>query len=199
MKAREFRDRLLVALYEAASAQNLSDFLDPHSIAENAGLKRKPGQLRLTLGGLHDNGLIELDQLLTGGDEGGMDVLLTAAGIEEAEELVDTLPPLPIEEATSTSVEYIGTKSVQAVVEDRLGDLAASIRGSNSLEEPDRQIALAEIAVFEASLLQPVIATDLIDRFVNMVLKWIASKFAEGAVSAVIAALILNLAPFLKT
>ena len=198
MKTREKRDRLLVALHRAARSEGMDRYVSVLPIAESMTIERVPGELRTWVRELESQGALTASMSIGSGPDGGMSVLLTSRGHEAAEDLLDEHPDYG--DGTSVeSIAYAASVDVAAALDESLSDLRQIAVGSNSIGDEDRQIALAEIAIFEAALLQPVIATDLVSRFVNIVLKWIGMKFADGATSAVIATIILNLAPFLKT
>ena len=77
------------------------------------------------------------------------------------------------------------THNQQIEVADDLTVLKEAIRGSNEADEEEREIARYEIAIFEATLVQPRAATDLIQRFVDMLLGWIRRTFTAAAVQEV--------------
>jgi hypothetical protein len=66
-----------------------------------------------------------------------------------------------------------------------LAVLKEEVRGANDVDEEDRLIALSEIAAFEATIVQPRVSTDLIQRFVDSVLTWIQRTFTAAAVQEV--------------
>jgi hypothetical protein len=70
-------------------------------------------------------------------------------------------------------------------IEQALSGLKSDVEGSNSIEEEERLIALSEIALFEASIAQPRLALDIIERF----LAFCATKLSSwigGAATALI-------------
>jgi hypothetical protein len=79
-----------------------------------------------------------------------------------------------------------------------LGALKEAIRGDNETDEELKEIALYEISVFEAALVPPLAATDLIQRFVDMVLGWIKRTFTAAAVQEVAQRLIQALLKLLS-
>jgi len=198
MTTAEKRNRLLVAVYRKSKSEGFDRYINILPVADSLGVERDPGELRLWVKDLEQTGKLEVSYTLGGGSDGGMSAMLTAHGLKEAEHLVGA-PPDYGQALNAPTLTHIGTADVVLAVAEPLSQLRLIATGSNSINNDDRQIALAEIAVFEAALVQPVVATDLVSRFVEVVLKWIGIKFADGAASAVIAAIILNLAPFLKT
>lgn len=85
----------------------------------------------------------------------------------------------------------------RAAVAEALEQLAEHARAANDVEDEDRQIALSEIAAFEATIVQPRVSTDLIQRFVDMVLGWISKMFTAAAVQEVAQRLIQALTKLL--
>ena len=204
MRTSDLKEALLVAIFREASKSDLGGFIDPKKVADAAGLPRAVGQLRLALKSMESLGLIKLTESIASGDEDGMRVRLAPHGLEEAEAMDDEFDDFEpssaaiAESQDSVAQVYVSAAPIREAAVADIGKLAQSIAGSNSADPEDRQIALAELAVMEAALAQPVIATSLIERFVKGIMKWIAAKFADGAIQAVVAAIILHLAPFLQ-
>jgi hypothetical protein len=200
VRSREFRERLLVAIYQSASQGNLGRYLAPREIADQFGLERRPGQLRLTVDELDSQGYVQASKTLGGGDEGGLNLRLTNSGVEAAEDLLDEHPEYgaPAKGDVPAADRYVQLNDNQrGNVESDLDALRLAVHSSNETEEEDRQIALSEIAVFETALIQPRLSTELIERFVNRIIKWMVSKFGEAIVGAIAGALIAKLLPFL--
>ena len=200
MRSREFRERLLVAIYQTAARGNLGSYLSPQEIADQFSLDRRPGQLRLTVNELENYGYVRASKTLGGGDEGGLDLQLTSSGVEAAEELLDEHPDYgaPVGKSFPAADRYVQLNDNQRnPVETDLGELRSAVHSSNEADEESRQIALSEIAIFEAALIQPRLSTDLIERFVNRIIKWMISKFGEAVVGVIAGALIAKLLPFL--
>lgn len=200
MRSREFRERLLVAIYQSASQVNLGRYLAPREIADQFGLDRRPGELRLAVEELESHGYVNASKTLGGGDEGGLDLRLTSRGVEAAEELLDEHPEydVSIKGKVPAAGRYVQISDNQRDnVESDLDSLRVSVRSSNEIDEEDRQIALSEIAVFEAALIQPRLSTELIERFVNRIVKWMVSKLGEAMIGAIAGALVAKLLPFL--
>lgn len=61
-------------------------------------------------------------------------------------------------------------------IRSELAELTEQISGSNQIGDEQKQILLSEIAIFEASIVQPRLSADLISRFVNAVLYGAAMK-----------------------
>lgn len=72
-------------------------------------------------------------------------------------------------------------------------ELKDETRAANDVEEEDRLVALSEIASFEATIIQPRVSTDLIQRFIDSVLAWIQRTFSRAAVQEVAQRLIVAL------
>lgn len=200
MRSREFRDRLLVALYQTASRGNLGGFLDPRQIANDFGLERRAGQLRLTVDELENYSFVQASKTLGGGDEGGLHLRLTSSAIEAAEELLDNHPEYgtPLKADVPAASRYVRLDDNQRdVIESDLGSLRLAVRSSNETNEEDRLIALSEIAIFEASLIQPRLSTELIERFVHRIMKWLVAKFGEAVVGQIATALVAKLLPLI--
>jgi hypothetical protein len=76
-----------------------------------------------------------------------------------------------------TSSSYILISSTaRTQLSTDLQSLRKAVNDSNSIEPETREVVLAEIAAFEATIVQPRVATDLIQRFVNSVLKGAVMK-----------------------
>ena len=69
MKNREFRERLLIAMVSHGKATHAGGFLNPATIADQAGLERYPGQLRLIVEELQNRGLVQVSHTMGGGDD----------------------------------------------------------------------------------------------------------------------------------
>ncbi len=90
------------------------------------------------------------------------------------------------EDDSSISVEipasdrYVSTidNSAKEPISADLRELADAIRGDNESDEETKQIYLSEIAAFESTLIQPRVPIDLIERFVNKVLKYVLILFS---------------------
>lgn len=77
------------------------------------------------------------------------------------------------------------TDNQKTEVEDDLSKLAKAVSGTNEAGEEERMIALSEIAAFEQTIIQQRVSTDLIQRFVDTILKWITITFSRAAVAEV--------------
>jgi|CXWL01.1.fsa_nt_gi hypothetical protein len=80
---------------------------------------------------------------------------------------------------------------------DDLAILKEEARGANDVEEENREIALSEIAAFEATIVQQRVSTDLVQRFVDRVLKWMMTIFTGAVFAEVAQRLIQALAPLI--
>ena len=200
MKLREKRERLLVGLYYAAQARGVHAYYDLKEVADGIDLPRRPGELRAIANELRDTGDVRASFTLGGGDEGGMSVMPTAAGIEEAEELLDEHPDYGEASGDETGIpaadRYVQiTDNQRARVVSHLEDLRTNIDASNEAAEEDKLIALSEIAAFEATFTQPRVSTDLVERFAKKVLTWILKVFGEALAATAAAAIIAELLP----
>lgn len=83
-------------------------------------------------------------------------------------------------------------------IKGELGQLRDIVRGDNEVDEEAREIALSEIAVFEATIMAPRAANDLIDRFVKRVLAWISIAFGGALLAEVAQRLVQALLPLLN-
>lgn len=199
MKTSEFRERLLVALFVAARDNSLGAYYSPRQVADEAGLDRLPGQLRLVVRDLDERGYVKPTYELGGGDESGLDLRLTSAGIEEAEELLEAHPDYAAPPRTAPGADrYVSfSDNVRTELTGDASLLRLAIKGCNSVDEEDLQIALSEIAIFESTITQRQVPTALIERFTNYVIKWILKTFGEALVGAIASAIIIKLLPFL--
>jgi hypothetical protein len=199
MKTREFREKLLVALVLTAKRNGLDGLIEPATAADNFGLVREPGQLRMLVNDLENSGFLEVHHYLGGGDEGGMHAQVTSRGVESAEDLLEEHPDYaPFAGEVPAAGRYVSLDHNQRdSVGSDLAELKRRIAGINDTDDETKQIALSEIAAFESTVMQPRVATDLIERFANYVLAWILKRLPDAVLSAVVAALVLKLAPFL--
>lgn len=203
MNSREFRERVLIALYRRAMRDGVQGYYDPKETSEAVGLTWRPGQLRTVMTDLDQGGLVRLSQTMGGGADGGMDFRMTQRGIEQAEDLIEqnieyeedpdeTYSVAGLVPASNRYVEISDNQREQ--IQSPLGELAEALRGSNELDEEDRQIILSEIAVFEATMAAPRVSTELVDRFVTGVLKGLILAVSTGLVATLAERLIDTLA-----
>ncbi len=80
---------------------------------------------------------------------------------------------------------------------DEIRSLKQIVLGKNDVADDDREVALAEIAIFEATIVQPRVPTELVQRFVDRVISWLLTLFTGAAVSEVAQNLIQALTPLL--
>lgn len=196
MKTREKRERLLVALHLETKRRGFGQSLTPVAVADAVQIPRSPGEIRGWVKDLEASGYLKVYWTLGGGADGGMHAEVTGRGHESAEDLLDEHPEYG-EIAGSPTITYLPSKPIVDALGSDLGDLGNTITGSNEIGEDERVGLLSEIAAFEATLAQPVVASDLVQRFVDRVLKWLTSEFAAGVVGQIAAALIVKLIPFL--
>jgi hypothetical protein len=92
----------------------------------------------------------------------------------------------PSSSAVPASDRYVSiADNQQADLKESLEALADAVRGSNEATEVEREIAKSEIAAFEATIVQPRVSLELIERFVRTVLKWIVTVFTAAGVQEV--------------
>lgn len=189
MKSREYRERLLVALVQTAQVDGLGAFLDPAKVSDAYGLPRQAGQLRLVVNELESQGFVRPSYTLGGGEDGGLDLRITNAAIEETEDLIEENPGyvLPYaREITPASDRYVTLHDNQrAEIRDLLGTFKSHINSSNEAGKEEREIALSEIAAFEATVIQPRVSAELIERFVSKTVRWIIGVFGAAIVGSV--------------
>lgn len=199
MKSREFRERLLIALVEKAKATSRGGFLDPAEVADEARLERQPGQLRVVIDDLDRRGLADVSRTMGGGDEGGLDLRLTNAAFEEAEELLEDHPeygePVPTPIAPASDRYVTVSDNAKAEIAADLAELRRAVTSTNDVDTDDREVALSEIAAFEGTIIQSRVAVELIDRFVNRILAWLRTKFPEAVLGGIVGLLIERLLP----
>jgi len=202
MSSREFRERVIVALYRRAMRDGVQQYSDPKEVCDTAGLKWRAGHLRTVMVDLEQSGLVRLSQTLGGGDDGGMDFRVTQAGIEEAEELIEH--NVAYEEQTDVSRasgqvpasdRYVEISDNQrAHLKLEITAFAEALRGSNEIDDEARKIAISEVAVFEASIAAPRVATQLVERFVCYVRDRLLGVLGAGVAAALAERLIATVA-----
>lgn len=197
----EFRERLLVAFLLTAQEGGLGKYYRAKEVADRFGLERLPGQLRLIIRDLDNRGLLDPSYTMGSGDEeGGLDSRITGAGVEEAEDLLEKYPDFATSSLAPAVDRYVKFSDNQrAEFEVDVSSLRSKVLSANEAGEEERQIALSEIAIFEAAIAQPRISSDLIDRFVNRILSWIRAQFGEALIGAIAGALVVKLLPFLAS
>lgn len=116
--------------------------------------------------------------------------------IIESQKNGDQDQEVDVEAAVPASDRYVLRSDNEVPVEEivqGLPELAQAVESSNSIEVAQREIALAEIAIFEATLAQPQISIELIERFLrfcqNSLVTWIgsaATQFVIGKLTELI-------------
>jgi hypothetical protein len=185
-----------VAIFRQAMRHGPNAYYDPREVAQAARLDWRPGMLRVVAKDLHDSGYIDLSQTLGGGEDGGMDARILASGMEHAEELLNDHPEY--DEGYFEARNYltiIDSKKTELLA--ALTDLRAAVARSNQGGEADASIALSEIAVFEATIAQPRASSDLVQRFVDYVIKFILAVFGVALVGEIADRLLNALLPLL--
>jgi hypothetical protein len=85
----------------------------------------------------------------------------------------------------------------RTAIAEALSALRASVEAVNDCDDNDRQIALAEIALFEQTIAQPRVPVELLERFATFALKWIAIAFVNAAVGQAANDLLVAIRPAL--
>lgn len=150
---------------------------------------------------------VKADQLRSFGASRGVDAI-----IDKALDDVDTALTLKMREfalalegsvaAAAPAVEIRYVQIQQTTMDEvvvALAELKDAVRGTNDVTEDIRSIGSAEIAAFEATIIQPRVATDLIQRFVDRVVGWLRTMFAGAVVATVAQKLVEALLPLLTT
>lgn len=98
----------------------------------------------------------------------------------------------PLPNLAPASNRYVAiTDNQQSDFAVEITALKEAVRGANEIAEEDehqetaKELALYEIAVFEATIIAPRAATDLIQRFVDTILSWITSRFTGAAIAEI--------------
>jgi hypothetical protein len=86
----QFWKYLLIALARVEAAEG-PQYRDLGEVAKNAELKYQPGWVRKAANQFDDNGWIRSAFTLGGGEDGGLDAILTGQGLEAAEEFASEL------------------------------------------------------------------------------------------------------------
>ena len=193
MKAKEFRERLLAEMYIVARNGNgFSVPVDPRPVADQLGFDRPNGLLRSSIDELERAGFVSLTREYGLGDDGGLSSFITARGIDAAEELLESKPQL--EGVAPASDRYVSiADNYVGETKEHIAALRTAVEQANDVDPEARLIAMSEIAVFEATIVQPRVAVDLIERFVNAVVAWLLKTFTAVAVTKAAEALILLL------
>lgn len=195
MKAAELRTRFLAALY-FKTRQDGAKYWAASSVAAQFGLHLPAGMDRMIVQRLVQNGwarLADPDPLGSDDDEPAY-VMMTWDGIEAAEQMLDDNPqfgvPLNQEAVPSwapAADRYVSiTDNQRRQIQDDLVDLREIVRGANNVDEIEREIVLHEIALFEAAVVAPRVASELVERFVNGVLAWVSKTIANAVASELI-------------
>ena len=192
----ENREALILALLRNLDEQQSEQFV-PFDVDQRYDVFRNVGRLRLQIEGLIAEGLIAwADQVPVLDDPMPIEFQihrLTRAFEPVARDLRGSLRAV-----APTSYGYVPiSHNQQAEVAGDLATLKEAIRGSNETTEEQRELALYEIAVFEAAIVAPRAATDLIQRFVDTVLGWIKRTFTAATVQEVAQRLIQALLKFI--
>lgn len=174
---------LLASRVEGFGHRPFQEFL------ESGGLSIAPGMDRLLLGQLSSSKYIEFyasddydpEQELSADDL----VRLSWIGIEAAEALIDEHPEYAGGTIPAADRYVTIFHNQRDELQADLKALEQLVRGDNEASEEDREIALSEIAAFEAAVIQPRVSTVLIERFVQSVLAWMTRTFSKAAIAEV--------------
>jgi hypothetical protein len=203
LKSKELRERLLVALYLVAKDDKTRRYFDAQHVAQVFGFEWRPGELRLVVDELEQRRYIATTKTIGSGADGGLNSHILQPGMEEAEELLEIHPEYGkrmVQDLAPATDRYVSLQDNQLTEADEdLRLISDLVRGDNGVSEEDRAIALSEIAAFEATLVQPRVPIELIDRFVKHVILWITRTFTAAAVGVAAKKLIELLLPLLPS
>lgn len=185
----EKKQQLLVYLVRQLNEDGDESFF-PEALRDDRVLGLNEGQIRVILRRMLNEAAVETDEpVWREEDRITTPHRLTWKGIQEGEALARTFSS-----RIPASDRYV------SVTDNQRGEISAdllllkdAVRGSNESEEEDRERALYEIAVFEAVVVAPRAAADLIQRFVDRVLKWLTVAFSAAAVAEVVQRLVTAL------
>jgi DNA-binding transcriptional ArsR family regulator len=173
----EAKQRLLVAFLAHSQVHG---FVDHHlsDVAKLARIEPPAGYADLVVDLLAEENFLKIEKVvrLWEGGSPPRRARLTSAGLIEAERLANIFPefnsPIP------ASDRYVSLDDNQRLeLREAVADLYSAVEKSNEGDE-ERENALAEIAVFEATIIQPRISTELVERFVSYALGSGAKVFA---------------------
>jgi len=181
MSFEQMKEHLLAALLRNLN-ENGEDVFEARAVSNRYKLAFNRGQMRMLVRKLETESYIksikEYDPYDSDySEEEDREYQITWLGIQAAEGLGDQQNTIP---ASNRYVQI--TDNQRSELEHDAGELREQVRASNEASEDDRQIALYEIAVFEASIAASCVATELVERFVSRVLKWLLSVFSGSAV-----------------
>jgi hypothetical protein len=212
MSFREFKENLLIAIAILAKGIPTAE-IEPLAAAKARNLSYRHGWLRQAVKSLDEQGHVSARFYMGGGEDGGMPVRVTGAGLEYAEELCDNAGSDLYEEidehnAAATAVETESPVVVPASdrvvkidhnsndykeIVDGLSQVSEAARKSNSLNIESADIKdqhLAEIDAGKRLLEAPQVNAGLVEKLLIPALKWISEKIAEAVIAAVVATLI---------
>lgn len=188
----DFRNALLVALAKSEEERG-PEYYDLKKVAEGAGLQYREGWVRKVANYFDDYGYVRGAFTLGGGVDGGLSVLLTAEGLEEAERLMAETETSEIvgqhpEAAVPASDRYVeldhnsaeyreATEAVLAVIE--------RVRSDNqygATEPDDKEQRLSELAAGSTLLKSVRVRVTAVTAVLLAPLTYLAAKFLDTAV-----------------
>jgi hypothetical protein len=189
---KELKDALLVAMLRHQKRIGYNQYLEPQDAAKEAGLSYESGQLRLCLNDFKDRGLVRAAFTMGGGPDGGLGSMLTAAGIEAAEEIESELPNL------SQLARYIAEPNEKIEpLQNKVAELRDLVEKNRDNDFPEKEGCLAEIMALELLLNQPQISVPLIEKILTETVTFLARKFADKAIGMAATAVIVLAAALL--
>ncbi len=212
MKLREFKNALLVAMLRHQRKIGFNRYFEPKKAAADAGLEYDQGQIRLAVRGLHEQGLTTTSFTSGGDEDGGLNSILTASGVETAEDIEDQVAGLlktypsptnsdvPDKEIAeqqninfSDDGRYLAASEIADHIEEfseKLNRLQAAVEQNRQNDFTDKEGRLAELAALELLLTQPMISLPLVEKILKETVQYLAQQFAEQAVGMAASALL---------
>jgi hypothetical protein len=212
---KEFREELLLRIAFATEG-NPSTTVDPKQVADEASLAHRPGWVRQAASHWAALGALEVSETLGGGDDGGINTYMTAAGMIEAEGLAHERAYDLYEEMDERRSSSVLLESPQVVssattvpasdrivridhnlkpiteLQEKLDEVVTWMEADNSLsqEEDAREQRLAELKAGKVVLEAPQASETVLEWLLIRPLKWILEKAAESSVATVVAILL---------
>lgn len=195
MKMKDFKDALLVTLLRHQRRVGLGNHLEPLGAVEAEGLEYQPGQIGLCIKEFESRGLVNATYFLGGGQDGGIHCYLTAAGVEQAEEIEQTVPEY------SRSNRFIRLEDHRVEIErlrDQVVDLQALIRENRDNTFVDKEGTLAELAALELLISRPQISVPLVEKILSETVFFLVRRFSDTAIGAAAGAILTLAAQSLR-
>jgi hypothetical protein len=185
MRMKEFKDALLVAMLRHQKQVGYSSYFEPRDAAKAAGLSYEAGQIRLCLNDFDERGLVRAAFTMGGGPDGGLGSMLTAAGVEAAEEAEIRIPDL------AQLARYLPQPGEHGEpLRKKVTELRELVAENRDNDFPEKEGCLAEILALELLLGQPQISVPLVEKILAETVTFLAHKFAEKAIGMVAGAVI---------